>query len=277
MTLTHDELQAYLSRLGATDELPANLATLQLLHDLHPRAIAFENLDSWLGQPVSLQPVDVFGKLLLNDRGGYCFEHNQLFQRVLKTLGYEVYGLSARVLWMLPENTVLPRTHMALLVVVQGKRYLADVGFGGLTMTGPLDLDSSGIQATPHENFRLQRKLGQHIVSAELAGQWQDLYAFSLERCLPEDYETANWYVSTHPQSRFTTQLIAARPEHGGRHALLDRRYSWYQTGQPPQTIELRNASEVLAVLQDRMLIDTGKLEGLQHKLEGLFGAPHES
>jgi len=277
MILTYDELQAYLSRLGATDELPANLATLQLLHDLHPQAIAFENIDSWLGKPVSLHRTDVLEKLLMNGRGGYCFEQNQLFQRILKTLGFEVYGLSARVLWMLPEDTVLPRTHMALLVLVEGKRYLADVGFGGLTMTGPLDLDSTGIQETPHEKFRLQRKPGQYIVLAELAGKWQPLYAFSLERYLPEDYETANWYVSTHPQSRFTTQLIAARPGHGGRHTLLDRRYGWHQTGQLPQSIELRNTDELLAVLQDRMLISTVKVEGLQDKLQKLFGAPYES
>lgn len=265
------QLQAYFKRIGFSGSPAPDLVNLQRLHALHPQAIAFENLSSWMGLPVSLQPEHVTEKLVTQGRGGYCFEHNQLFKRVLQTLGYEVHGLSARVLWMLPEDVSLPRTHMTLWVNVAGKPYLADVGFGGMTLTAPLDLDSREEQATPHELHRLTSKDGLYTLSALVAGQWQPLYCFSLERQLPVDYETANWYVSTHPQSRFVNQLIAGRADSHGRHALLDKRYTWHQPGRASASIELQNQHELRTVLKERLLINLDALPALDDKMATLF------
>jgi N-hydroxyarylamine O-acetyltransferase len=267
------QLQAYFKRTGFSGSPAPDLVTLQRLHALHPQAIAFENLNSWLGLPVSLQAEHVTDKLVAQGRGGYCFEHNQLFKRVLQTLGYEVHGLSARVLWMVPEDVSLPRTHMALWVNVAGKPYLADVGFGGMTLTAPLELNSRKEQETPHELHRLACEDGLYTLSALVAGHWQPLYCFSLERQLPIDYETANWYVSTHPQSRFVNQLIAGRVDTLGRHALLDKRYTWHQPGHASESIELQNQDELRAVLKERLLINLDGLPALDEKLATLFTA----
>ena len=44
------------------------------------------------------------------------------------------------------------------------------------------------------------------------------LHRFTLEPQGPEDYETYNWRTATHPQSRFTNNLVASRvvDEHVG-------------------------------------------------------------
>ena len=48
-----------------------------------------------------------------------------------------------------------PRSHMLLLVDLDGLPYIADVGFGGNVLTAPLRLEPHIAQATPHESHRL--------------------------------------------------------------------------------------------------------------------------
>lgn len=271
MRLSDNELQDYLDHIGFSGKPAQDEATLRQLHARHPLRIPFENLDSWRGHPVLLQPQQVYRKLVQDGRGGYCFEHNQLLQRVLHTLGFVVQGLSARVLWMLPQDQILPRTHMALLVQHAGKRWLADVGFGGMTMTAPLLLDTEVPQTSPHERLRVREQDGLHTVEAELLQQWQPMYRISLDPWLPADYETSNWYVSTHPQSKFVQQLIASKPDTEGRHALLDRRYTRHLPGQPSQSRELASADELHRVLRDSFGIRSDAIPGLDARINRLF------
>src|SRR5690606_7025466 len=133
------DLDAYCARIGYDGPREPTLATLRALHALHPAAIAFEALDVMLGRGIDLAPAAVEAKLVHQRRGGYCFEQNGLFQRVLAAMGFEVEALLARVLWRTPADAPpRPRTHMALRVMVEGEPWLADVGFGGCVMTAPL-------------------------------------------------------------------------------------------------------------------------------------------
>jgi N-hydroxyarylamine O-acetyltransferase len=52
-------------------------------------------------------------------------------------------------------KTPSPRGHMLLKVELDGRTWLADVGFGGLTQTAPLLLEPDLEQQTPHETFRI--------------------------------------------------------------------------------------------------------------------------
>src|SRR6202012_1704164 len=95
-------------------------------------------------------------KLVKAGRGGYCFEHGALFQTVLDALGFETRSLAGRVLWGSTAAAMPPRSHMLLLVTIEGEPWIADVGFGGLTLSAPLRLEPGLVQSTPHEAFRLE-------------------------------------------------------------------------------------------------------------------------
>lgn len=271
MPLINDDLAHYYQRIGFDGAARCDLPTLQRLHHLHAHAIPFENLDSWLGRPVSLEPTAVFEKLVTERRGGYCFEQNLLFREVLEALGFRVRGLSARVVWQLPEGIVLPRTHMVLLVTIGERRYLADVGFGGLTLTAPLELDSRSAQSTSHEVFKLEHDGKHYALLADVAGSWQPLYRFGEEEQLPADYAMANWYVSTHAHSRFVLQLIAGRPGTGMRHALMDRRHTRHYLDKPSAQQTLASAAALRKALQEDLGIDLSGLTELDAKLTALF------
>jgi N-hydroxyarylamine O-acetyltransferase len=213
------DLDSYLRRIGYSGPREPTLVTLRALHALHPRAIPFENLDTLSGVPVRIDLDSLQRKLVHGRRGGYCFEHNTLFRQVLEALGFEVIALAARVVWDRPAGA---RTHMLLLVQLgPDDRYLADVGFGGLTLTAPLRfpaLDAS--QATPHEDFRVGAGNGYFEIAASVREEWKPLYRFTLEPQLPVDIELLNHYVVSHVDSPMKGRLVAARVESDRRFGL---------------------------------------------------------
>jgi N-hydroxyarylamine O-acetyltransferase len=197
---------------------------------------------------VKLDPESLQGKLLRSGRGGYCYEQNGLLCRVLRQLGYQVTPLFARVLKGRTDAGPPPRSHMLLKVEVAGESVIADVGFGSLTLTAPLRLYDGAVQDTPHGPFRILPENGEFVLQADWDG-WNAIYRFSLEPQQLEDYEAANWYRSTHPESMFVRSLVAARPVEGGRLGLLNNRYSVHRGGLAERRA-LRSGAEIADVLE---------------------------
>ncbi|MEJ2817127.1 arylamine N-acetyltransferase [Caulobacter sp. CCG-8] len=225
------DLDAYFARIGYDGPREPTLAVLRALHQKHPDAIAFENIDVLLGKAISLDPAAIDAKLITARRGGYCYEQNGLFKRVLTALGFEVGGLMARVLWMVPEHLPpRPRSHMVLAVRVPGDDtvWLADVGFGGCVLTAPLRLFSDEVQATPNGDFRIlpvDELGGERQVQADLSGKWAATYQVAPSGLwADQDYEQANFYTYAHPASHFTWSLTAGRVTPDARYALKNNR-----------------------------------------------------
>src|SRR5690606_6813912 len=115
--------------------------TLRALHEAHVGAIAFENLEIHLGNPMRLGPDALFDDLVARRRGGYCFQMNELFARVLLAIGFGVERFAARV-WQGNATEVPPRSHQCLGITDgDGGRWLGDVGFGGQSPLWPVGWD----------------------------------------------------------------------------------------------------------------------------------------
>lgn len=188
--------------------------------------------------------------MVVGGRGGYCFEQNQLFCRVLKAIGFQVKGLKARVLWNVPEGTILPRSHMLLHIDLDGQPYIADVGFGGLTLTAPLRLEAGIEQPTPHEPFRLLSAGEDFLLQAKINETWKPIYSFDLQEQFLADYEVTNWYLSNHPDSHFVTGLIAARPAPGRRYALRNNEFAIHYLNRGTERRKLTTVAELRATLE---------------------------
>jgi N-hydroxyarylamine O-acetyltransferase len=234
------DLDAYFERIGYEGAPRADLATLRALHVLHPAAIPFEALDVLAGRGVDLSPAAIDAKLITARRGGYCFEQNNLFRRVLTTLGFEVEGLIARVIWMSPPDAPLgPRTHMALRVTIDGEPWLADVGFGTCTITEPLRIVLGERQRTGHEDFRLQAVGRELQLEVDIAGAWTPVYQANPDPAEQADYEAGNWWTSTHPTSLFRNHLVATKVTPQARYTLIDGRLTTRRPGEEPEHVAL--------------------------------------
>ena len=65
--------------------------------------------------------------MISGGRGGYCFEQNMLFRGGLRSLGYKVTSLQARVVRGLEIDAPRPMLHMVLRVDLPRGSFLADV------------------------------------------------------------------------------------------------------------------------------------------------------
>lgn len=252
------DLDAYFARIGYAAEATANLATLRALHLLHPAAIPFENLDPFLGRPVSLALDDLQRKLVAARRGGYCYEQNNLFKAVLEAIGFSVTGLAARVRWnMPPDAPPNPRTHMTLKVDLPEGAFIADVGFGGMLLHEPLRLAVEGGAPVKTGILHFARNDALFItLRADLPSGTQDLYRFTLEPQFAIDQELPNWYVSTHPQSRFRNNLLMERLTPKMRIGLFNRRVTRRFPDGRAEVTSLGSAKELAELLAVDFQID---------------------
>lgn len=257
------DLDLYFSRIGYQGPRAATLAVLRELHRLHPLAIPFENLDPLSGRAVLLELSAIADKLLGRRRGGYCFEQNALFARVLMQLGFHVTPLIARVLWGAEAGAVTARTHMLLRVEIDDMAWLADVGFGSVTLTAPLRLEAGMPQRTPLETFRLTDAAhGAFDLEVQSGDSWAKAYRFDLQRVEWIDYEVANWYTSACPQSKFVNHLIVCRVLPHGRLALFNRRLTERAAGgEIVSERVLDDAGELAACLGERFGLAVNEID----------------
>lgn len=264
------DLDAYLLRIGYRAAPAVDLDTLRALATAHAAAIPFENLNPLLGLPVSLDLAALERKLVRQGRGGYCFEHNLLFAAALRAIGFEVAGLIARVLWNQPEDAITAQTHMLLRVELGDESWLADVGFGSMTLAGALRLQPDVAQPTALEPFRLLKHNGEWRMQADVRGQWLTLYRFDLHPHDTIDYVVANHYVATHPDSQFVGNLIVARTAADGRLTLRNREFTLRRPHGEPERRQLRGAAEIRSVLAAEFGLHLPPHEGLDRRLEAL-------
>lgn len=242
------DLDRYLARIGLENRPEATPEGLAVLQAAHRQAIGFENLDIPLGRGIRIDGPSVFDKLVVQGRGGYCFEQNRLYADALTALGIANRPLLARVRLGNPMGITPPRTHVLLLVELDGRQWIADAGFGG-SFVPPLPLEDGAEATTADGAGHRLRKTG---IAGSLVGEWlleragpasatdgrsaphgdwQPQYTFDLGEVAPDDLEQGNHWTSTRPDTRFTTLRVASIALPEGFAALTDQQMTVYSGG----------------------------------------------
>jgi len=249
MPYDQPQIAAYFDRIGYRGTPRPDRETLTALHLAHRMAVTFENFDIPLGRGVALAPDTLFEKIVTGRRGGYCFEQNGLFLRILETVGFGARPVLARV-WLGAEP-VPPRTHTFNLVRLDGEELVVDVGFGG-SFVPPMKL-AAGVEtqtpdgarhrlvADPDHGWMLERDGGDG---------WAPQYSFTLDPVWPADLEMANHFTATRPDTRFTTLRIASAPRPDGYVSLIDHTLTTSRMGLPERR-EIAESAEYRRVLAE--------------------------
>jgi N-hydroxyarylamine O-acetyltransferase len=209
------DLDAYLQRIGHP-RADVSAETLRSLHRAHVRAIPFENVDVILGTHPGIELDAVQAKLVGRQRGGYCYEHASLFAAALERLGFEVERRVARV----QPHKSGPRTHMLLLVRVDGQEFLADVGFGA-GMMYPMPMKDGVVIDQAGWDHQLTVAGNVWTLAKKTEEGWTPLHASTDEPQRIIDYQVAHHYVSTHPNSPFSSKLVVMRLDDGVNRRLV--------------------------------------------------------
>lgn len=216
------DLAAYAERIELMGEMRPSEKCLRELHLAHALHVPFENIEVLMGRPVRLDLESLWKKLVTDRRGGYCFEQNALFAAVLEEIGFRVTRLAARV--RMGAAGITSRGHMLLAVEADGRQFLADVGFGGDALLHPIPWCPGETAAQFAWKYRLMVEAPGYLLQTWRGDGWVDLYSFTMEEQYAVDYEVANYYTATHPDSFFRKQLMVHLPGPEVRVTLLGRR-----------------------------------------------------
>jgi N-hydroxyarylamine O-acetyltransferase len=204
--------EQYLRRIGLSPERinTPDLVTLSELQRAHVTSVPFETFSingdphsNRAGRGVDLSIPSLYRKIADTHRGGFCFELNGAFGWVLRSLGYDVTRVAARMV----TDIEMPANHHSLLVALD-RPYLVDVGMGAPMLRGPVALgdavkpDTAGVQWRTVESDRPDATwLLQY---RETDSEWQDRYVFdTTSRALSYFAATCD-YLQSAPESGFT-------------------------------------------------------------------------
>ena len=218
-------VEKYLARIGMDRTgVVADFAGLKMLQRQHLLNVPFENLDIHWRRPITCDVGAFYQKIVGENRGGFCYELNGLFNELLRELGFETRLLSARV--ALKDGEYTPEyDHAAILVIVGEMQYIADVGFGSFAAE-PLQFVAGVDQLDPAGTFMIRRHDEEYydIAKREDFG-WKSEYTFKpLGHDLSEFADRCRWQ-QVSPDSHFTKGRICSLMTLTGRKTLTDDRF----------------------------------------------------
>lgn len=212
-------LNSYLRRIGLQGPLPPTLDTLHAVHRAQAYAIPYEGLDVQLGVPLDLNPKRIFDKLVVQGRGGWCFETNGLLAWALGELGFEVQRCIAGVYRRERGDSTLGN-HVTLLVRL-GEPWLCDLGLGcGLRAPIPL---AEGRHRDGGLEFRLERLTGGFWRFHNHPAGSPTSFDFRPDPADEGLFHRQNILLQTSPESHFVQNAEAVRMGPGWSITLLGR------------------------------------------------------
>jgi N-hydroxyarylamine O-acetyltransferase len=215
------ELERYLKRISYDGNLVPNSETLRQLHRRHMFSVPFENLDIPMKRPIQLNTDAFFDKIVNRNRGGFCYELNGLFAELLRTLGFKVTMLSARVAKS-AEDFGPEFDHMTLLVELDD-RWIADVGFGD-SFNEPLKLDDDSSQIQSGKQYKIIPYQNDSRLYQSFDNKWMNQYVFHIVPHELNDYSEMCQYHQTSPGSTFTQKTVCSLATENGRITLTDKK-----------------------------------------------------
>ena len=215
------DIELYLKRFHALSFKEVSLQNLSELQNLHLQHIPFENLDVIRNIPIYLNLKTIYEKIVLQHRGGYCYEVNGLFHALLCELGYDAHLVSATVLRQTGQ-WAKPDTHATILVNLD-QPYLVDVGFGAACPRLPVPLNGDKKMDVSADVFNHQINDRQFDLVFETGNEKRTLYRFNNEPKNLIDFHEGCVFNQVSKDSSFTHHDVVTKATPTGRVTLTDQ------------------------------------------------------
>ncbi|PCJ44994.1 MAG: arylamine N-acetyltransferase [Moraxellaceae bacterium] len=203
------KFESYFNRLNV-DPQQLSLILVEEIQKKHIAEFCFNSLAVLLGRPISLDIEDIIGKFVLQNQGGYCFEHNKLIHDALDALGFSVRCLIAKMINN--QDIDSPRTHRICLLEWQNEQYLIDVGLGANCPRKPIKIEAGLMSIQNDSSYRIVVNSNQDFQLELATGNgFFSLYTFNLNRYTEADCIMSNFYSSKHPDAVFVNNLVMSR------------------------------------------------------------------
>jgi len=238
-------VHTYLQALG----LDGRNLDFQFLKDAvarHLSLFAFSSVGCQLDDDLPLDFDSLYRRIVIQRRGGYCFEQNGFFYEVLEELGFSPNLYLARVIHN--QDTHPGLTHRISTVVNEGRQYVIDVGFGSLGPAIPVPMGA--VESSDRDKvFRIAEKQpGEYHMQVLKDGDFFSLYRFELSRYGQADCELGHFYSHRHPDAAFVNHLVVSLILDHETRSLRDLRY-WVISRSGTQKIEINSTEHLRKIL----------------------------
>ncbi|WP_246615768.1 arylamine N-acetyltransferase family protein [Aquimarina litoralis] len=231
-------IKEYLNRINYQGNHTPNLEVLKELQKGHLLNVPFENLDIHYNRSIDLDASKFYKKIVIENRGGFCYELNGLFQILLNNLGFKSKIISARVYDSKKEDFGEEYDHLAIIVELDQNEYLVDVGFGEFTFH-PLIITPNKVQKDPRGNFIIEGINGEYTVS-KINGDIKSIeYKFTTKSRELNEFQGMCNYHQTNPNSHFTQKKLITKPINDGRVTLTGNTLKITKNNSIQENIEL--------------------------------------
>ncbi len=256
-------VQRYLDALDVEPAAPS-LPLLAQITRRHVATLPFSSVGPRLGDDLPLDADSLLDRIVVRRRGGYCFEQNGLLFEVLRELGFDARIQLARVIHNQDIHPGL--THRVTLVELDGRSYVADVGFGPLGPPTPVPMpDGSDDDASDDDDdarFRVhEARPGEFHMQSLVDGDRYSLYRFDLVRYGQSDCELGHFYSHRHPEATFVNNLVASLILDDEIRSLRNRDY-WVIRAEGTTTTSIGSAAQLRDLLGAELGLRVSEAEG---------------
>lgn len=204
--LSEEQIINYFDRLEMIydkDKWKPSEENLRILQNVHIAKIPYENLSILMKEPISLNGNDLYNKIIVEHRGGYCFEVNGLFTHLLKALGYQVIVYNCRFIY--EDQGVQVRRHRIMKVDFKQASYITDVSFRNESPRFPLKFVCDEVQWDGIAEYKFTKNdYYGYVMWQKLDREdWKMIFGFDESPQSETDFFLPNYFCETHPQSPF--------------------------------------------------------------------------
>ena len=198
-------MERLLERIGLAAMPSPDVDGLRELHRAYLAAVPYEDIAVQLGEAAPLDEAALVARVCAGDgRGGYCFELNTVLAALLRACGFVVTHHQAVVGGEGPTN------HMALLVHLEGERWLADAGLGE-GFVEPLPFREGSTALGPFTYTAAREEAGTWWVGMH---EWTSFRGFRMteEESVLADFDPHHARLAGDPESPFVKTFVLQSP-----------------------------------------------------------------
>jgi N-hydroxyarylamine O-acetyltransferase len=258
-------IEALLHRIGLSARPEATVDGLRELHRAYLARVPYEDIAVQLGETGPLDEGELIRRVCSDGRGGYCFELNTVLAALLRGCGFVVTHHQAVVGGEGPTN------HMALLVHLDGERWLADAGLGE-GFVEPLPFREGSTTLGPFAYTVTREEAGTWWVGMH---EWTSFSGFRMTEAesVVADFDPHHRRLATDPESSFVKTFVVQNPRPDRIVTVRARTLS--AVGPEVDTKRVLDRAELAPVLRDEFGITLGgeRLERLWAQAEAQHGA----
>ena len=243
------DIDAYLSRIGVEAEKPS-LKYLKTLQKAHLMSVPFENLDIHYRRKIILDYPKIFDKVVIEKRGGFCYELNGLFYHLLYHLGFDCHVIAAQVMSDQSQEFGRPFDHMAIIVNLGEEQWLVDVGFGDGPIS-PLKIVEKEVQMDYTRYWRIDTDPDENLILkvSNDTSYYTTKYMFTTEEKQLIQFMEMCEYHQTSAASPFTQKKLITQLTTNGRVTLTDRTLKILELGEVEEQ-DILHEDEFLSKLE---------------------------